>query len=90
MPQVRPMAEPARGSARAWVLLGAAALLAALCVWSWLAAQSAVAVNPVVEGAPATESVVFDPSMVTLFLLAASAAGVCAVLGVARLRRSAT
>lgn len=80
------MTEPGRTARRARVLIGAAALFAVLGVWSWLAAQRTVAVNPVVEGAPATESVVFDPSLVTLFLMAVTAAGVCAVLGVARLR----
>ena len=59
------------------------------CVLSWLAASSEVAVAPVLEGEPTTTSMVYYPPLLTLALLLTTAAGVLAVLGVARLRRVA-
>jgi hypothetical protein len=52
--------------------------------------QSLVDVAPITEGQPATVSVVFDPPMMGLTLLLATAAGVLAILGISGLRRGAT
>jgi NO-binding membrane sensor protein with MHYT domain len=50
--------------------------------------RSTVAVAPVVDGQPVTSSVVYNPSLLLLTLLLATAAGMLAVIGVARLRRA--
>jgi hypothetical protein len=63
-------------------------VLAACAVWAWFAAQSVVTVAPIVEGEPQTTSVVYSPPMLVLMLLLATAAGILAVDGIARLRRS--
>jgi hypothetical protein len=77
------MTAPARHVAQV-VLAVAAAAGAAL---SWSQAQSLVGVAPVTEGQPATVSVVYDPPMMVLTLMLATAAGVLAILGIAGLRR---
>jgi hypothetical protein len=79
-----------RARARAAVELGLACLAVVGCGFAWSAVRSTVAVAPVVDGQPVTTSVVYDPPMVTLTLLLAAAAGVLAVVGAARLRRSVT
>lgn len=48
---------------------------------------SLVDVAPVTEGQPATVSVVYDPPLMILTWVLATAAGVFAVLGLAGLRR---
>jgi DMSO/TMAO reductase YedYZ heme-binding membrane subunit len=58
------------------------------CAISWSGARSTVAVAPVADGQPVTSSVVYDPSLLLLTLLLAAAAGMLAVIGVARLRRA--
>ncbi len=58
------------------------------CAFSWLAVRSTVAVAPVVKGHPPTTAVVYDPSLLLLTLLLATAAGMLAVVGIARLRRA--
>ena len=68
------------------VLAVAAAVGAAL---SWMQVQSLVAVAPITEGQPATVSVVYDPPMMVLTLVLATAAGVLAILGFVGLRRGA-
>ena len=73
------------GRATLELLLALAA--AAGCVLSWLAARSTVEVPPILDGEPATTSVVYSPPLVVLSLLLATAAGVLAVLAVAALRR---
>jgi len=77
------MTTPVRHVAQA-VLAVAAAAGAAL---SWLQVRSLVDVAPVTEGQPATVSVVYDPPMMVLTLVLATAAGVLAILGIAGLRR---
>jgi NO-binding membrane sensor protein with MHYT domain len=67
------------------LLLAVAAAVAA--VLSWAQVQSLVDVAPVTEGQPATISAVYDPPMMVLTLVLATAAGVLAVLGIAGLRR---
>ncbi|HEX7322707.1 MAG TPA: hypothetical protein VF299_07195 [Mycobacterium sp.] len=67
-------------------------LLACAAVWgcaaSWSRVCSTVAVAPVTTSEPATTSIVYDPPMLLLTLLLAAAAGVLAVVGLARMRRS--
>jgi NO-binding membrane sensor protein with MHYT domain len=58
------------------------------CAISWSGVRSTVAVAPVADGQPATTSVVYDPSLLLLTLLLATAAGMLAVIGAARLRRA--
>jgi len=77
------MTAPVRHVVQA-VLAVAAAAGAAL---SWAQVQSLVDVAPVTEGQPATVSVVYDPPMMVLTLVLATAAGVLAILGIAGLRR---
>jgi hypothetical protein len=60
---------------------------AAGAVLSWAQVRSLVDVAPVTEGQPATVSVVYDPPMMVLTLVLATAAGVLAILGIAGLRR---
>jgi hypothetical protein len=66
------------------VLAVAAAAGAAL---SWAQVRSLVEVAPVTEGQPATVSAVYDPPMMVLTLVLATAAGILAILGIAGLRR---
>jgi hypothetical protein len=72
---------------RARVELVLAVVAAVGCVLSWLAARSTVAVAPVLDGEPATTSVLYSPPLIVLSLFLATVAGVLTVLGVARLRR---
>jgi hypothetical protein len=72
---------------RARIEMVLAVVAAAGCVLTWLAASSTVVVAPVLEGEPQTVSVVYSPPLLVLSLLLATAAGVLAVLGIARLRR---
>jgi len=73
---------------RARVELALAVVAAAGCVLSWLGARETVIVAPVLSGEPQTTSVIYHPPLLALSLLLATAAGVLAVLAVARLRRS--
>lgn len=66
------------------VLAAAAIAGAGLC---WLNITSSVDVPPVTDGQPATVSVVYDPAMMLLAWLLATAAGVLAIYGVTGLRR---
>ena len=72
---------------RAGIELVLAVVAAAGCVLSWLAASSTVVVAPVLDGEPATASVVYSPPLLVLSLFLATVAGVLAVVGIARLRR---
>lgn len=73
---------------RARIELVLAVVAAAGCVLSWLAASSTVEVAPVLDGQPMTTSIVYNPPLLVLSLFLATAAGVLAVAGIARLRRS--
>ena len=66
------------------ILAVAAVAGAALC---WSQVTSLVDVAPVTDGQPATVSVVYDPPLMMLSWLLATAAGVLLVLGVSGLRR---
>lgn len=65
-----------------------AAAAAAGCAVSWLHVRYLVLVAPVTNGEPVTTSVAYHPRMLLLVLLLATAAGVLAVIGTARLRRA--
>ncbi|GAB7145135.1 hypothetical protein [Mycobacterium riyadhense] len=73
---------------RGLVELGCAGVAAVATAISWLHTRGTVAVGPVVDGQPATTSVVYHPQQLVLTLLLATVAGVFAVVGIARLRRS--
>jgi hypothetical protein len=73
-----------RGAAE--LVLACAALVGA--GWSWTHTRSTVAVAPVADGQPATESLVYHPQQLVLTLLLVTIAGVLAVVGAARLSRS--
>jgi hypothetical protein len=73
---------------RAIVELVVAVAAAVGCVAAWLAASSTMVVAPVLAGEPQTTSVGYSPPLIVLSLILATVAGVLAVLGVARLRRS--
>lgn len=65
-------------------LAGAAALG---CAVSWGRVRYPVLVAPVTDGEPATTSMAYHPSMLLLVWVLATAAGVLAVVGAARLQR---
>lgn len=69
------------------VQLALAALAAVGCVLSWVSARSLEVVAPILDGEPTRASLVYDPSLITLSLFLAAAAGMAAVAGFARLRR---
>jgi hypothetical protein len=73
---------------RAFIELALACAAVAGCVASWSGVRSTVAVAPVADGQPVTTSVVYDPQLLLLTLLLATAAGMLAVVGVARLWRA--
>lgn len=69
------------------IRLVAAVVAAAGAVACWFGAQTIVTVAPILPGQPETTSVAYSPPMLVLMLLLATAAGVLAVDGIARLRR---
>lgn len=73
---------------RALVELALAAAAAAGCAMSWLQVRYLVLVAPVIDSEPATTSVTYQPRMLLLAWALATAAGVLAVVGTARLRRA--
>jgi hypothetical protein len=73
---------------RAFVELLLAVAAAVGCAVSWSAVRSNVLVAPVLKDQPVTIAVVYDPSLLLVTLLLATAAGMLAVVGVARLRRA--
>jgi hypothetical protein len=76
------------GKRRVIVELLSAVVAAACAVWAWFGAQSVITVAPILAGEPQTTSVVYSPPMLVLVLLLATVAGVLAVDGIARLRRT--
>ena len=76
-------------SRRAVIELVVAALAAVGCVVSWLAAGRPAVAAPIIPGQPETAVMVYAAPLLVLALLLATLAGVLAVLGIARLRRSA-
>ena len=80
---------PDKAPVRNVVQLIAAMFAAAGAALCWAQVRSLVEVAPVTEGQPSTVSVVYDPPMMVLGLVLATAAGVLAIYGVAGLRRRA-
>lgn len=74
---------------RAFVELALAVAAVVGCGLTWSAVRSTVEVAPVAKGQPVTTAVVYDPTFLLLTLLYATAAGMLAVVGIARLRRIA-
>ena len=72
---------------RAVIELALACVAVVGCAMSWSAVRSTVAVAPVAAGQPVTTSVAYDPPLLLLTLLLATAAGMLAVVGAARLKR---
>ncbi len=70
------------------LVLAAVAAVGAAVAWSQV--RSWVDVPPITEGQPATVSVVYDPPLMMLSWVLATAAGVLLVLGVSGLRRART
>lgn len=73
---------------RAVVELLLAVAAAVGCVASWLHAQSTVVNAPVADGEPSTTSVLYYPPLLALAFMLGTLAGVLAVVGIARWRRS--
>jgi hypothetical protein len=73
---------------RAVVELLLACAAAVGCAASWAAVRTTVAVAPILKDQPVTTSVIYDPSMLLVTLLLAAVAGMLAVVGIARLRRT--
>jgi hypothetical protein len=73
---------------RAFIELALACAAVLGCAASWSRVRTTVPVAPVAEHQPATTSVVYDPQLLLLTLVLATAAGMLAVVGVARLRRA--
>lgn len=79
---------PVSGPRRAIIELALAVAAAIGCVVSWLQSRSTMTVAPIANGEPTTTSVEYYAPLLMLALGLATAAGVLAVLGVARLRRA--
>ncbi|BDB40398.1 MULTISPECIES: hypothetical protein [Mycobacterium] len=67
------------------VLAGAALVATGV---SWGHTRSMVVVAPVADGQPSTLSMVYDPQQLVLTMLLATVAGIFAVVGLARWRRT--
>jgi NO-binding membrane sensor protein with MHYT domain len=73
---------------RALVELGLALAALVGAGVSWLHARHTVGIAPIADGQPPTTALVYDPPQLLLTMLLLTVAGVFAVVGVARLRRS--
>lgn len=82
-----PVRHPVRQPVRHIVQLVVGVVAIAAAVLCWLQVTSLVDVPPVTEGQPASVSVVYDPPLMILSWLLATAGGVLVVLGGAGLRR---
>lgn len=76
------------GRRRAILELVLAVAAAVGCVASWVGAQSTVVIAPVANGEPSTTSVEYYAPLLFLAFVLGTLAGVLAVVGVARWRRS--
>lgn len=77
-----------RPRARAVAELVLAAVAALGCAATWSHTRVTMLVAPIIGGEPETTSVNYDPQLLLLTLLLATAAGVLAVAGTARICRS--
>lgn len=73
---------------RSLVELGLSVLALAGGVAAWTQVRTVVAVAPLMDGQPITESTVYDPQLVMVALLLVTLAAVLAVTGVAHWRRT--
>jgi hypothetical protein len=73
---------------RALVELGLALAALVGAGVSWSHARHTVGVAPIADGQPFTTSLVYEPQQLLLTMLLLTVAGVLAVVGTARLRRS--
>lgn len=71
----------------AWIQLCLACAALAGAGICWVHARHTATVGPIADGQPSTTSLVYNPQLLLLIAVLASAAGVLAVLGVARLMR---
>jgi hypothetical protein len=71
---------------RAAIELVLACCAVAGALWSALQVRTVVNVAPIIDGQPATTSQAYDPPMLVLTLLLATAAGVLVIVAVARWR----
>jgi hypothetical protein len=76
------------GRRRAVLELVLAVAAAVGCVASWVRAESTVMIAPIANGEPSTTSVVYYAPLLFLAFVLGTLAGVLAVVGVARWRRS--
>jgi hypothetical protein len=76
------------GRRRAVLELVLAVAAAVGCVASWVRAESTVVIAPIANGEPSTTSVVYYAPLLFLAFVLGTLAGVLAVVGVARWRRS--
>jgi hypothetical protein len=76
------------GRRRAVLELVLAVAAAVGCVASWVRAESTVVIAPIANGEPSTTSVVYSAPLLFLAFVLGTLAGVLAVVGVARWRRS--
>jgi hypothetical protein len=67
-------------------MLAVAAAIASALIWTQ--SHRTVTVEPIADGQPSTISTVYDPQLLMLTLSLASAAGILATVGVARIRRT--
>jgi hypothetical protein len=72
---------------RALVELGLACAALVGGAVSWAHARQVRGVAPIADGQPATTSLVYNPQLLLLTMLLVTAAGVLAVVGIARLLR---
>lgn len=70
-------------------LVLACVALAGACL-SWSRAHHVVAVAPIAEGQPSTQSLVYDPQLLLVSLVLLTVAGISAAVGFARLLRART
>jgi hypothetical protein len=73
---------------RGLIELGLACAAVAGVAMSWLHSRHIVIIAPIADGQPTTTALVYDPLLLLLTMWLAICAGVLAVAGVARLRRS--
>lgn len=76
------------GCRRAILELVLAIAAAVGCVASWLGSQSTVVIPPAADGEPTTTSVTYYPPWLFAVFVLGTLAGVLAVVGIARWRRS--
>ncbi|MDT5349229.1 MAG: hypothetical protein QOH91_2516 [Mycobacterium sp.] len=82
------MATPVMARLRALVELGLACAAVVGVALSWLHSRHTVIIAPIADGQPTTTALVYDPQLLLLTMWLAIFAGVLAVAGVARLRRT--